>query len=71
MFTILTPIIAHAKLMFRTQVTLQDAVCAVLVVESSMQTSAMLGVNSALRSYPAEDPDTLCKYILHSLGSHN
>ena len=52
---------AHAKLMFRTQVTLQDAVCAVLTVESSLQTSAMLGVNSALRSYPAEDPDTMCK----------
>lgn len=53
--------------MFRTQVILQDAVCAVLVVESSMQTSAMLGVNSALRSYPTEDPDTLCKFTRYLL----
>lgn len=48
---------AHARLMCRTVATVQDAVTAVLLVEASMQTSALLGVSSALHSVFPEDPD--------------
>jgi DNA helicase MCM9 len=47
---------AHARLMFRETVTIQDSVIAVLLMESSMYTSALLGVSSALHSRFPEDP---------------
>ena len=46
---------AHAKLMARTEVSCQDAVVAVLLVEASMQCTA--GVANALHSHFADDPD--------------
>ena len=46
---------AHAKLMARTEVTCQDAVVAILLVEASMQCAA--GVTNALHSRFADDPD--------------
>ena len=46
---------AHAKLMARTEVTRQDAVVAVLLVEASTQCTA--GVANALHSQFADDPD--------------
>jgi DNA replicative helicase MCM subunit Mcm2 (Cdc46/Mcm family) len=48
---------AHARLMWRRSVRVQDAVVAVLLVETSMHTSAMLGVNSVLHSSAPADPD--------------
>jgi len=48
---------AHARLMFRRQILLQDAVMAVLLMEASMQTAALTGVSSALHSSFHEDPD--------------
>ncbi|RYG42921.1 hypothetical protein EON68_01185 [archaeon] len=41
---------AHARLMWRTEAGVQDAVMAVVLVETSMHTSAMLGVSSVLHS---------------------
>ena len=41
---------AHARLLFRDEVYVVDAVVAVMLVESSMQTSALLGATSALHS---------------------
>jgi DNA helicase MCM9 len=44
---------AHARLMFREKVTVQDAVVAVSLVESSMQGSALFGGTDALHtSFP-------------------
>jgi hypothetical protein len=44
---------AHARLMFREKVTVQDAVVAVSLVESSMQGSALIGSTDALHtSFP-------------------
>ena len=48
---------AHARLMFRQDVLLCDAIVAVTLVESSMQTSALLGISSALHSSFPEDAD--------------
>jgi len=47
----------HARLMFRRVVLTCDAVVAVTLVESSMQTSALLGISSALHSSFPEDAD--------------
>ena len=46
---------AHAKLMSRTEVTVQDAAVAVHLVEASMQCTE--GVTNALHSQFADDPD--------------
>lgn len=44
---------AHARLMFREKVTIQDAIVAVSLVESSMQGSALIGGIDALHtSFP-------------------
>jgi len=44
---------AHARLMFREKVTVQDAIVAVSLVESSMQGSALIGGIDALHtSFP-------------------
>jgi DNA helicase MCM9 len=41
---------AHARLMFRNTVTVQDAVIAVSIVECSMQATAILGTTNVLRT---------------------
>ena len=45
---------AHARLMYRDEVTIQDAVTAVCIVESSMQNTALLGggLNPMHTSFP-------------------
>ncbi|XP_075673193.1 putative DNA helicase MCM9 [Castanea sativa] len=49
---------AHARLMFRNEVTRLDAVTAILCIESSMTTSAIVdSVGNALHSNFAENPD--------------
>jgi len=47
---------AHARLMFRNEVIVMDAVVAVTLVESSMQTAALLGPSSALHSAFPHNP---------------
>jgi DNA helicase MCM9 len=47
----------HARLMYRKRVTMQDAIIAVILMESSMHTSALLGVQSALHSLFPDDPE--------------
>ncbi len=49
---------AHARLMLRKQVTVQDAVVAVSLMESSMQGGALLGGVNALHTSFPEDPET-------------
>lgn len=48
---------AHARLCARSSVTLQDAVMAVLVLDSSMTGSSLLGWSNALHTHFPEDPD--------------
>lgn len=50
---------AHAKLMCRNEVTIQDAVVAVSLMESSMMTTSMLSTSSSLHSRFPEDPDAV------------
>ncbi|XP_024518384.1 probable DNA helicase MCM9 [Selaginella moellendorffii] len=64
---------AHAKLMYRRQVTRADAIAAIVCVESSMTTSAILDdVGNALHSTFSEKPDAeyteLERKILVALG---
>uniref|UniRef100_A0A8P4KL50 DNA helicase MCM9 n=1 Tax=Dicentrarchus labrax TaxID=13489 RepID=A0A8P4KL50_DICLA len=63
---------AHARLMYRETVTIEDAVMAVCVMECSMQGGALLGnVNTLLTSFPA-DPSkqyqTQCRILLEGLN---
>nr|XP_046228947.1 DNA helicase MCM9 isoform X2 [Scatophagus argus] len=63
---------AHARLMYRETVTIEDAVMAVSVMECSMQGGALLGnVNALLTSFPA-DPSkqyqTQCQILLKGLN---
>ncbi|XP_072218939.1 DNA helicase MCM9 [Leuresthes tenuis] len=63
---------AHARLMYRETVTIEDAVIAVSVMECSMQGGALLGnVNALLTSFPA-DPvqqyQTQCQKVLEGLN---
>ncbi|KAJ6655227.1 hypothetical protein lerEdw1_005571 [Lerista edwardsae] len=62
---------AHARLMFRDTVTVEDAVTVVSVMESSMQGGALLGgVNALHTSFPEtpmEQYRTQCKLILEKL----
>ncbi|KAM4521747.1 DNA helicase MCM9 isoform 2-T4 [Odontesthes bonariensis] len=63
---------AHARLMYRETVTVEDAVIAVSVMECSMQGGALLGnVNALLTSFPA-DPvqqyQTQCQIVLEGLN---
>lgn len=48
---------AHARLMCRHVVTIQDAIVAVTCVECSMQNSALLGATNALHTKFPEDPE--------------
>ncbi|NWH95693.1 MCM9 helicase, partial [Aegithalos caudatus] len=62
---------AHARLMFRNTVTLEDAVTVVSVMESSMQGGALLGGINALHTSFPENPmeqyRTQCEIILERL----
>ncbi|XP_063007144.1 DNA helicase MCM9 isoform X2 [Melospiza melodia melodia] len=62
---------AHARLMFRDTVTLEDAVTVVSVMESSMQGGALLGGINALHTSFPENPmeqyRTQCEIILERL----
>ncbi|XP_010547918.1 PREDICTED: probable DNA helicase MCM9 isoform X2 [Tarenaya hassleriana] len=52
---------AHARLMFRNEVTRLDAITAILCIESSMTTSAIVdNMGNALHSNFTEDPDEEC-----------
>lgn len=52
---------AHARLMFRNEVTCLDAITAILCIESSMTTSAIVdSVGNALHSNFTEKPDLEC-----------
>uniref|UniRef100_A0A8C3W402 DNA helicase MCM9 n=1 Tax=Catagonus wagneri TaxID=51154 RepID=A0A8C3W402_9CETA len=66
---------AHARLMFRDTVTLEDAITAVSVMESSMQGGALLGgVNALHTSFPKnplEQYRRQCELILEKLELHN
>ncbi|KAM3602880.1 uncharacterized protein V6R79_012502 [Siganus canaliculatus] len=63
---------AHARLMYRENVTIEDAVMAVAVMECSMQGGALLGnVNALFTSFPV-DPiqqyETQCQILLEGLN---
>lgn len=63
---------AHARLMYRETVTIEDAIMAVCVMECSMQGGALLGnSNALLTSFPA-DPvkqyETQCQLLLEGLN---
>ncbi|XP_014883595.1 DNA helicase MCM9 isoform X3 [Poecilia latipinna] len=63
---------AHARLMYRETVTIEDAVTAVSVMECSMQGGALLGnVNALLTTFPT-DPlqqyQTQCQMLLEGLN---
>ncbi|XP_059033702.1 DNA helicase MCM9 isoform X2 [Mustela lutreola] len=66
---------AHARLMFRDAVTLEDAVTAVSVMESSMQGGALLGGVNALHTAFPENPlkqyQRQCELILEKLELNN
>lgn len=48
---------AHARLCARSCVTLQDAVMAVLILDSSMTGSSLMGWSNALHTHFPDDPD--------------
>ncbi|KAG7250319.1 hypothetical protein CRUP_023901 [Coryphaenoides rupestris] len=62
---------AHAKLMYREQVTIEDAVVAVSVMECSMQGAALLGEANVLHTSFPEDPcqqyQLQCQMVLEGL----
>ncbi|XP_075410735.1 DNA helicase MCM9 isoform X1 [Tenrec ecaudatus] len=66
---------AHARLMFRDTVTLEDAVTAVSVMESSMQGGALLGgvnaLHTAFPENPLEQYQRQCELILEKLELQN
>ncbi|XP_045916789.1 DNA helicase MCM9 isoform X2 [Micropterus dolomieu] len=63
---------AHARLMYRETVTVEDAVMAVSVMECSMQGGALLGnVNALFTSFPADPGQqyrTRCQLLLEGLN---
>lgn len=64
---------AHARLMFRNEVTQLDAIAAILCIESSMTTSAIVdSVGNALHSNFTDNPDQEYikqeKIVLEKLG---
>ncbi|KAF7113881.1 hypothetical protein RHSIM_RhsimUnG0105100 [Rhododendron simsii] len=60
---------AHARLMFRNEVTRLDAVTAILCIESSMTTSAIVdSVGNALHSNFTENPDQECILLVWVSG---
>ncbi|XP_059556158.1 DNA helicase MCM9 isoform X4 [Myotis daubentonii] len=66
---------AHARLMFRDTVTLEDAITVVSVMESSMQGGALLGGVNALHTSFPENPleqyQRQCELILEKLELHS
>ncbi|XP_048209945.1 DNA helicase MCM9 isoform X2 [Perognathus longimembris pacificus] len=66
---------AHARLMFRNTVTLEDAITVVSVMESSMQGGALLGGVNALHTSFPENPraqyQRQCELILEKLELQN
>jgi len=48
---------AHARLCARSSVTVQDAVMAVLILDSSMTGSSLMGWSNALHTHFPDDPD--------------
>ncbi|XP_032952618.1 DNA helicase MCM9 isoform X3 [Rhinolophus ferrumequinum] len=66
---------AHARLMFRDIVTLEDAITVVSVMESSMQGGALLGGVNALHTSFPENPleqyQRQCELILQKLELHD
>ncbi|CAH2251968.1 DNA helicase MCM9 isoform X1 [Pelobates cultripes] len=66
---------AHARLMYRDIVTVEDAITVVSVMESSMQGGALLGgVNALHTSFPdnpREQYQIQCELLLERLGLHN
>lgn len=66
---------AHARLMFRNTVTLEDAITVVSVMESSMQGGALLGGVNALHTSFPESPRAQyrrqCELILEKLELHS
>jgi len=62
---------AHARIMHRNLVLLQDAIVAILLMESSMASSALLGFENAVRSVFPEDPEAVYREqeeaLLHAL----
>ncbi|XP_062292950.1 DNA helicase MCM9 [Scomber scombrus] len=63
---------AHARLMYRETVTIEDAVIAVSVMECSMQGGGLMGnVNAILTSFPADPSQqyqTQCQILLEGLN---
>ncbi|KAM7367504.1 hypothetical protein PAMP_013796 [Pampus punctatissimus] len=63
---------AHARLMYRETVTIEDAVMAVSVMECSMQGGGLMGnVNAILTSFPADPGQqyhTQCQVLLEGLN---
>ncbi|XP_040206251.1 DNA helicase MCM9 isoform X2 [Rana temporaria] len=66
---------AHARLMYRDVVTIEDAITVVSVMESSMQGGALLGgVNALHTSFPdnpQEQYQVQCELLLERLGLQN
>lgn len=62
---------AHARLCARSSVTVQDAVMAVLILDSSMTGSSLMGWSNALHTHFPDDPDAeyelLERQVLHGL----
>ena len=54
---------AHARLMWREEVLVQDAVMAIVLMECSSHTSSILNIESVMRSTFPEDPDS--DYLVH------
>ncbi|KAM4041981.1 DNA helicase MCM9 isoform 1-T2 [Anomaloglossus baeobatrachus] len=66
---------AHARLMYRDTVTVEDAITVVSVMESSMQGGALLGgvnaLHTAFPENPLEQYQMQCELLLDRLGLHN
>ncbi|XP_069582312.1 DNA helicase MCM9 isoform X1 [Ranitomeya imitator] len=66
---------AHARLMYRDTVSVEDAITVVSVMESSMQGGALLGgvnaLHTAFPENPLEQYQMQCELLLDRLGLHN
>jgi hypothetical protein len=60
---------AHARLCARGCVTLQDAVMAVLVLDSSMTGSSLMGWSNALHTHFPDDPDAEYEVLERQVGA--
>ena len=63
---------AHARLMWRDEVLIQDAVVAIILMECSSHTSSILNIESVMRSTFPDDPDSEYReqerQVLQALG---